>query len=88
MSLALATKGMIAGLGGVGGGGGGGDYPAGYIASAIFVAVDLSSVTDVDVLLQDIEVDVDVSEGIAVEVDKDTFDISVSVDDENLEVET
>lgn len=88
MSIALATKGMISGLGGVGGGGAGGNYPAGYIASAIFVSVDISQETEVNIDFQDIEVSVDMDESIAVSVGMDDTDVSISVDDETLEVET
>jgi len=45
MSLALATKGIIAGIGFGSGGGEGGLYPSDYIASVVEVTADMSELS-------------------------------------------
>jgi hypothetical protein len=81
MSLALATKGVIAGFGGsvtVSGEGGGGIYPSGYVACAIQVAIDLTEqVVSVD--SQQITATVEMEDAVTVTVN----DVSVSVPDDS-----
>lgn len=86
MSLALATKGIISGVGFGSGAGDGGLYPDGYIASAIEVAVDLAT-TEISVVVDDpLEVSIDLSE-IEVAVDVSDLTVDVLVNDPELEVD-
>ena len=85
MSIALATKGIIAGFGG-GGGGEGGLYPDGYIASAINVAIDLEQETTVAITQPSLGVSISISESVLVAISDDPIGVAISVDDENLEV--
>lgn len=76
MSISLATKGVIAGLGGAGGGGGG-TYPYGYVAGTIDVDIDLGDLT---MLIDSDDIEVDVSVSDVIDVDVDSNDIVVSID--------
>ena len=70
MSISLATKGIIAGIGFGSGTGEGGLYPSDYIASVVEVTADMSEVSisvdcssvDVSVAQQAIEITVETSE--------------------------
>ena len=84
MSIALATKGIIAGFGG---GGEGGLYPDGYIASAINVAIDLEQETTVAITQPSLGVSISLSESISVAISDDPIGVSISVDDDTLEVD-
>jgi hypothetical protein len=67
MSLALATKGIISGVGFGSGSGAGGLYPDGYIASTIEVDVDAS----------ELSIDIDTSE---ISVSADVQDIELTIE--------
>ena len=74
MSISLATKGVIAGLGGAGEGG---LYPSDYVAGTMEVDIDMQDLT-ISVSQTDIEVDVNVSE--IIEVDIDATEVTVDLD--------
>jgi len=87
MSIALATKGMIAGIGTGTGSGGGGLYPDGYTASAIQVAVDLSN-SEITVVMNDpLGVSVSMSDAIDVSVDVGELTVDVAVNEPEVEVD-
>ena len=71
-----------------GGGGGGGNYPAGYIASAIDVEIDLNQGIVVALSNNNLGVSVDYNKGISVSVDSSSVDVEVTASDETLEVST
>ena len=72
MSLALATKGVIAGIGFGSGGGEGGLYPSDYIASEIVIGVDTSEMS----------VSVDVSE-LFVSIDVESIELTIETYEED-----
>jgi len=80
----IVTRGY--GIGG--GGGGGGNYPAGYIASAIDVEIDLNQGIVVALSNNDLGVSVDFNEGISVDVDSSSIGVEVTTSDEIVEVNT
>ena len=79
MSVALATKGIIAGLGG-------GLYPSDYVASAINILIDLEQETTVAITQPSLGVSISLSESVSVAISDDPIGVAISVDDENLEV--
>jgi hypothetical protein len=85
MSLALATKGVIAGIGF--GSGEGGKYPADYIAAVTNIGIDLSQEVEVAMQIESVEVQLDLSEEINIEVDLDVLQIQASPEQETVEVE-
>jgi|PlaIllAssembly_1097288.scaffolds.fasta_scaffold05815_7 hypothetical protein len=85
MSLALATKGMIAGIGwGSSTPAPSGKYPSSYLAGAIAVAVDLgndiaveSNRPSVTIALDDVGIDVSIPVSVSVEVRNEDIGVEV-----------
>jgi hypothetical protein len=71
VSLALATKGMISGIG-LGTGGGGTFYPENYVASEVEVSVDTTEML----------VDIDVSE-VSVSIDVQNIELTIETYEED-----
>jgi hypothetical protein len=84
MSLAIATKGVIAGIGF--GSGEGGKYPADYIAVTTVIGIDFSEKVEVAMQIEETDVRLDLSEEVNVRVDLDTLQIQASSQQENVEV--
>lgn len=87
MSISLATKGIIAGIGFGSGTGEGGLYPSGYIASTIEIAVDLSEPSITVAADDSLYVAVSLSP-VDVDVSLESLDVDVTVDEPSLEVDT
>jgi|PlaIllAssembly_1097288.scaffolds.fasta_scaffold695064_2 hypothetical protein len=88
MSLALATKGIISGIGFGSGTGEGGLYPDDYVASAIEVAVDMSEEVNVTVEESELSVEIELSEETAVAINISEAEHEVSLDEETVGVNT
>lgn len=88
MSLALATKGIISGVGFGSGTGEGGLYPDDYVASAIAIAVDLSEEVNVTVEESELSVEIELSEETTVAIDAGEVEHGVSLDEETVGVNT
>jgi len=71
MSLALATKGVIAGVG-FGSGGSGGLYPSDYVASEVEISVDTS----------DLSVNIDVPE-VSVSIEMESIELTIETYEED-----
>ena len=86
MSIALATKGIISGIGFGSGAGGGGLYPDGYIASTIDIAVDLSE-PSITIASDSMDVSVSLQDAIGVSIDTSSLSVDITVDDPEMEVD-